>query len=323
MLRFEKLARITVWMTLAVCLIGAAIPDVLAKVDDAEVIDVLREESGYRLKMPAYAGMVEVESEDSSRHPLQVEAVELHAPEWDEHGETVLFQLLAQNPEADRVALYVSLYSYGKIDYVESELKDGEMAYKLDKATLAMIGNRLISLQFSVLDQQGEVIFEAHDIHFRFADNAVGAIGDAPVKAKPASSRVLVDGKTVVFEAYTIGGNNYFKLRDVAMALNGSAKRFAVAWDADSASIDLLPGDAYQPVGNELKAGADVAAKRGKPASASLYLDGVQVLAAAYNIEGSNYYKLRDIARAIDFQVGWDADSRTVSLVTKERYSEQ
>ncbi|MFD0959451.1 hypothetical protein [Paenibacillus chungangensis] len=325
MLRIGKKARTTVWMTtvlLVLCLVGSVIPGVLAKGEDAGVFDVLHAESGYQLTVPAYSGITAVVTEASNRKPLQVEAVELRAPEWDEQGKSVLFRLQAQNPEAYAVELYVSMFSYGRIDFVEDVLHDGVMDYKLDKATLAMIGNRLITLKFSVLDKQGEVMFEAHDIHFRFSDSAVGAIGEAPVKAKPASSRVLVDGKPVMFEAYSIGGNNYFKLRDVAMALNGSPKGFAVAWDADSSSIDLLPGVAYHPVGNELKTIVGEDMKRGTPTSASLYLDGVQVLAAAYNIDGSNYYKLRDIARTIDFQVGWDAASRTVSLVTNEGYSE-
>ncbi len=39
-----------------------------------------------------------------------------------------------------------------------------------------------------------------------------------------AKASVLVNGKSVAFEAYNIDGSNFFKLRDIAMALSGSAK---------------------------------------------------------------------------------------------------
>ena len=38
--------------------------------------------------------------------------------------------------------------------------------------------------------------------------------------AAPTASKVMVDGNNVSFDAYNIGGNNYFKLRDVAKVLN-------------------------------------------------------------------------------------------------------
>lgn len=40
------------------------------------------------------------------------------------------------------------------------------------------------------------------------------------ITAKPTSSTVLINGKSFSFEAYNINGSNYFKLRDIAKALN-------------------------------------------------------------------------------------------------------
>ncbi len=45
-----------------------------------------------------------------------------------------------------------------------------------------------------------------------------------PASAIPTKSRVLVNGKEVAFGAYNIDGYNYFKLRDLAMALSGTVK---------------------------------------------------------------------------------------------------
>jgi hypothetical protein len=55
--------------------------------------------------------------------------------------------------------------------------------------------------------------------------------------AKPTTANVLVNGIAVKFEAYNIGGNNYFKLRDLAMALSGTGKQFDVSWDAAENAI--------------------------------------------------------------------------------------
>lgn len=44
--------------------------------------------------------------------------------------------------------------------------------------------------------------------------------------ASPTASAVLLDGSSITLTAYNIGGNNYFKLRDI-----GSAFNFGVEWD--------------------------------------------------------------------------------------------
>jgi hypothetical protein len=57
------------------------------------------------------------------------------------------------------------------------------------------------------------------------------------VTAVPLSSEVLVNGEKVRLDAYTIAGNNYFKLRDLAAVLKDSDKQFAVNWDAANNAI--------------------------------------------------------------------------------------
>ena len=71
------------------------------------------------------------------------------------------------------------------------------------------------------------------------------------VSANPNSSAVLVNGENVAFDAYTIDGSNYFKLRDLAYVLNGTEKQFAVGWDNASKTIALTSGQANTAVGGE------------------------------------------------------------------------
>jgi hypothetical protein len=144
----------------------------------------------------------------------------------------------------------------------------------------------------------------------------------APAKATavPSPQKITVNGADVAFDAYNINGNNYFKLRDLAKALDGSAKQFEVDWDGEKNAITLTSGKAYTPVGDELAAG-DGKNKEALSSTAKVYLDGEELSLTAYNINGYNYFKLRDLGQAIDFGVDYDAATNTVIIDTSIGYS--
>lgn len=147
---------------------------------------------------------------------------------------------------------------------------------------------------------------------------AVAATGDK--QANPTSATVKVDGKVVAFDAYNIDGSNYFKLRDLAYTLNGTAKQFSVEWDGESNAITLTSGKAYEPAGGEMSV-KGLSSKTAMPTSSSIYLDGKEIFFTAYNVEGNNYFKLRDIGKAFDFGVTWDGASKTIMIDTSARYT--
>ena len=60
--------------------------------------------------------------------------------------------------------------------------------------------------------------------------------------ATPTTSKILLDGKEVSFTAYEIGGNNYFKLRDVGAAFN-----FGVDWNGETGTISIDTSKSYTP----------------------------------------------------------------------------
>lgn len=138
--------------------------------------------------------------------------------------------------------------------------------------------------------------------------------------ATPTASKVLVNGSSVSFDAYTINGNNYFKLRDLAKVLSGTAKQFNVSWDSASKVINLVSDSAYTAVGGELAAG-DGLAKSAVLNSSAIYKDGVQVSLTAYTINGNNYFKLRDIGQAFNFGVTWDGTANTIKIDTSTGYT--
>ncbi|GGG08138.1 hypothetical protein [Paenibacillus abyssi] len=138
----------------------------------------------------------------------------------------------------------------------------------------------------------------------------------AQVQAVPAASEVFINGQEVKFDAYNINGNNYFKLRDLAKALDGTGKSFAVDWDSAGNRINLLPGQAYKPVGGELAVLERLDKKKATVAASGILVNGRQVALTAYNIGGNNYFKLRDLSRQLDFPVTWRSYDNTIQIIT-------
>ena len=137
--------------------------------------------------------------------------------------------------------------------------------------------------------------------------------------ANPTNSKVLVNGKEVAFDAYTIDGANYFKLRDLAYVLNGTEKQFEVGWDNASKTITLTSGSAYTANGSEMAKGGG--AQSASVSASKLLIDGKEVSLTAYTIGGNNYFKLRDIGQAFDFGIGWDNASKTITIDTSAGYT--
>ena len=136
---------------------------------------------------------------------------------------------------------------------------------------------------------------------------------------------VKVNGKTVSPQGYYIVngtqyGNNYFKLRDIAYLLSGTKGQFNVRWDKENERILLTSGTAYETVGGELADSSTAVEKIGKSTS-TIVLDGEEITLDGYIINGNNYYKLRDIGKAIGFDVDFDNASSTVLVKTTSDYS--
>lgn len=137
----------------------------------------------------------------------------------------------------------------------------------------------------------------------------------------PSSHTITLDGQPVSVGAYTINGNNYFKLRDLAALLTDTQAQFQVNWEPSTRTITLNTGEAYTFVGGEL-AKLDGQKLPLRETKASIFVDAQSVTFESYNIGGNNYFKLRDLGKALGFNVSWDDATRTVSILTEEPYSE-
>lgn len=138
-------------------------------------------------------------------------------------------------------------------------------------------------------------------------------------EASPTASKVLVNGKNISFDAYLIDQNNYFKLRDLAFVVKGTEKQFEVLWDGNKNAINLISKKAYTPVGKEMtkgKSGKIIA----KLSTSVIYKDSLEEELVAYTINGNNYFKLRDIAKAFDIGITWDGETGTIGIDTSLSY---
>jgi len=141
------------------------------------------------------------------------------------------------------------------------------------------------------------------------------------ITALPTASAVFVNGENVSFDAFNIGGFNYFKLRDLAYTLSGTTRQFDVGWDSENNAILLSSGSSYTVVGGEMSRAAEEN-KLATPSASRIYLDGNEVLLTAYNIEGNNYFMLRDIGEVINFYVNWDEVNERIIVDTREIFGD-
>lgn len=129
-----------------------------------------------------------------------------------------------------------------------------------------------------------------------------------PVAVVSKAQTLQIEEEWTDVDAYNIYGNNYIKLRDFAhyYSLFGTHidKYFDVTWDAEKNAINLVTGNPYTEVGGEgsLNAGIEAQATL---SSSSVYLNGEYIPLTAYNINGNNYFKLRDVCEALNISISW------------------
>lgn len=149
----------------------------------------------------------------------------------------------------------------------------------------------------------------------------------AGAMAYASTQSVDVDGRKLSFQMYALkdaNGNptNYIKLRDVAFALNGTAAQFEVSWDG---AVNIRPGQTYTPNGSEMS--TPFSGDRAyEPATSE-----TRINAAAANLEAIvlkddqggayTYYKLRDLGKALGFNVGWSGE-RGIFVETDKPYQD-
>ena len=137
----------------------------------------------------------------------------------------------------------------------------------------------------------------------------------AALKVVASTHKVQINGQPVSPQAYNIGGYNYFKLRDVAYMLRGTASAFDVTWNGTQNAVNIISGAAYTAVGGEMTTSA-ADTLRVQQSTAKVLLDGSGISIQGYNINGNNYYKIADVSSALGFTAAFESATRTVQITT-------
>ena len=168
----------------------------------------------------------------------------------------------------------------------------------------------------------------SQDVFGKVMDNIkvpqnTGAVTPAPsVKtAQPTSDALTANGVLQNPTVYNIDGNNYFKIRDLAAILNGTEKQFSVGYDATLKSVTVTTGQSYDKLPTDLTGAPTGGSKTAVVSTDTIYIDGKKVDAQVYMIGGNNYFKLRDLGKALDFYVGW-SQGRGVFIETDKPYQD-
>ena len=133
--------------------------------------------------------------------------------------------------------------------------------------------------------------------------------------ATNSNAKLSVNGVDVEVSGYSVNDSNYYKIRDIAMVLRTTNARFDVAWDENLSAIAISTGVKYTIVGGELNSDHSAALNVDQN-TAPVYVDGEEKEVLSYNINGNTYFKIRDIADMVGFDVDWDGDTQTVVIRT-------
>ena len=149
-------------------------------------------------------------------------------------------------------------------------------------------------------------------------------------KSEKSAFTITLDGEAIALDAYVLkadsnGGDvTFVKLRDIAMLLNGTKAQCNVDWVNGTIRV-ILHAPYTTQNGAELKPidGADGSYKLN---TSPILFDGYTVplegiVITDKNGGGNTFFKLRDLAKVIGFNVGWSAE-RGIYIETDKPYSE-
>ncbi|MFI3226588.1 MAG: hypothetical protein R3Y09_04160 [Clostridia bacterium] len=163
-------------------------------------------------------------------------------------------------------------------------------------------------------------VFSLQMCVFATSEQVYTSIDDRGVEIDNKVSYQMMDYSTF----YTENSQSYLRIRDVAAALNGTAKQFDLVWHEDSSMVEILPNTPYTFVGGELAIDEMEFLERPDGTNGYMALQNVNILVegevynlSCFTIDGNNYIGITDLAKILDFAV---YDKTDIYISTKMEF---
>lgn len=138
------------------------------------------------------------------------------------------------------------------------------------------------------------------------------------VDAKKNNQRIALDGAEVKVGTYLVEDYTYIKLRDVAAILNETSNRFNLGRSIEDKSILVIDlNGSYDILDSDLQEITKEKAKASVGVTKVDIFGEIKELKTAL-IDGFNYVQLRDLAKLVGFEVGYDAKNKTILINTSK-----
>ena len=132
------------------------------------------------------------------------------------------------------------------------------------------------------------------------------------IEAKPSPYEIIVNNQGKDIVGYDINGSTYLSIRQIAEALNITESKFSITWDKSKNAIIINLGEMYQ---SSVKTTNQKISSNAIPIESRIYIDRKEVILSTYNINGTTYFKLRDLGELIKIQINWLKDKKCISIV--------
>jgi len=131
----------------------------------------------------------------------------------------------------------------------------------------------------------------------------------------------LINGTRINLRAYSIEGDIFVNLFQVAHALSGTEKQFTLRWSDRNRVLNITEGVPHRTIGVVSPRGSGSSGLL-KPADTKLMINGDEPDAIGYTLSGDIYFALRDIARIFDFCIERFPAENMIDINTSQPFTE-
>ena len=150
----------------------------------------------------------------------------------------------------------------------------------------------------------------------------MGKIGpgcDFDFISRPSSGKFprdlfTADGDENTVGSVTVNPEKYAAPQEETVAVTVKRERDGKTWSCSGAE--------YTPEQDQPAEPTRTTSLSALPTASTVLVNGERVALTAYSIGGNNYFKLRDIGKLFDLGIGWDNNTKAITIDTSSGYTE-